>query len=141
MGLKYLNSPQRDLVRLPLAASTADIKVGDVITDTGAATGFYQKVDGSGDAVKGVSLEVVKSPAANGGATVLVDVSPNTNYLASPDAGSVTTALRFKSMDIGADGASIDIDASATDDIYCIDVYTDENTLKVQIRPAFAGVA
>jgi hypothetical protein len=133
----------RQPVRVFLDSTTADLEVGTAVTTSGATSGYYKEVDASGEAVAGITMERVSSPSVDGGASVLIDQSNQSVYEVPPDAGSVTEALRGKTCDVGADGKSADIDASADDSIYILDVDTDANTLRVQIRTqaAAAGVA
>lgn len=139
---EYVSSPGgfRQLVRLPLDSSSADITVGMAITSSGATSGYYKEVDAA-EALVGIAVEKVSSPSADGGATVLVDVSELSLYRASPDAGSVTTALRFTTADIGANGKSVNIDASAVDNVRIHDVDVNANTMIVSFTMAsYAGV-
>ena len=132
----------RQPVRVLLDSTSADLEVGTAVTTSGATSGYYKEVDASGEPVAGITMERVASPSADGGASVLIDVSDQSVYEVPPDAGSVTEAIRGKTCDVGADGQSIDIDASADDSIYITDVDTDANTARVQIRTlaAAAGV-
>ena len=132
---------ERILVRVPLDSTSADIEVGDAITTSGATAGFYKEVDASGESTIGIAVEKVTSPDADGGATVLVNISENAYYRVNPDAGSVSSSLRFKLADIGADGRSVNIDASATDNVKIHDYRTDDNTILVSvIVEVYAGV-
>ena len=132
----------RVLVRVPLDADTADINVGTAITSADASTGFYKNVDASGEVVVGIAAEKVSSPSADGGASVLVDISANSYYRVNPDTGTAAETLRFKTCDIGADGRSANIDASATDNVKIHEVRTSDNALLVSIIPAaYVGVA
>jgi hypothetical protein len=140
---EYIYSPGsfRMPVRLPLDSSSADIKVGMAITSADATSGYYKEVDAA-EVTVGIAMEDVDAPAADGGASVLVDISADSYYRASPDAGTVTAALRFKTADIGDNGSTVNIDASAVDNVRIHDVDTDTNTLKVSFTMAtYAGVA
>ena len=132
----------RVLVRVPLDADTADINVGTAITSADANTGFYKNVDASGEVVVGIAAEKVSSPSTDGAASVLVDISANSYYRVNPDTGTAAETLRFKTCDIGADGRSANIDASATDNVKIHEVRTSDNALLVSIIPAaYVGVA
>ena len=132
----------RVLVRVPLDADTADINVGTAITSADASTGFYKNVDASGEVVVGIAAEKVSSPSTDGAASVLVDISANSYYRVNPDTGTAAETLRFKTCDIGADGRSANIDASATDNVKIHEVRTSDNALLVSIIPAaYVGVA
>lgn len=133
---------RQELERYPLDSSTDAITVGMAITSTGATAGYFQNVDGSGDQVEGFAVDRASVPSSDGLTYVTVDISYDTTYEAPPDAGTVTTALIGKTMDVGADGLSVNIDASATDDLICVQVDTVANTLFVKRNKAAApGVA
>ena len=133
---------ERVLVRLPLDADTANVKVGHAITSADATAGFYKVVDASGEAIVGIAVEESDSPSNDGDNTVLVDISQDTYYRVEPDTGSVTTALRFSTADVGADGGSVNIDASATDNIKIHDVDINRNEMIVTVvTAAYTGVA
>jgi len=113
------------------------IAVGDVVTE---ATAGYVKKASAGDRVFGVAMEAATAGSADGDVKVQVDVSPYSVYEYPPDAGSVTVALIHRTMDLGG-ARSIDIDASADDDVYVENVDTSANTLFVRLVPYFQGVA
>jgi len=129
----------RQIIDLPLDSTSADIGADAIaITDSGATTAFVKEVDGSGERVIGFSVNKVDSPSADGGASVNVDVSYASVYEFPPDAGTVTVDLVGKTCDIGADGKSINIDASADDSIQIVDVDTVANTCFVRLAPSKA---
>lgn len=131
---------ERLLVRVPLVSTSANIEVGDAIT-VSATPGYYKEVGASGSSTIGIAMEKVSSPAVDGEATVLVNISENAYYRVNPDAGTVSSALRFKTADIGADGRTVDIDASATDNVKIHDYRTADNSLLVSlIVAAYTGV-
>lgn len=121
----------RHPVLMPLESTSGDITVGDAITTTGATAGYVQKVDGSGDAVVGFAMQTVAAGAADGDASVLVDISKDSVYEVGPDAGSVTQALNLTSLDVGANAQSVDIDATVTADLKVVQVDTEANTIYV----------
>lgn len=121
----------RHPVSFPIAASSADIEVGDALTTTGATAGFVQKADGSGDAVVAFAMQSIASPSADGEASVLGDISKDAVYEVGPDAGNVTQALNLTSLDVGADAQSVDIDATVTADLTVVQVDTEANTIYV----------
>lgn len=135
---------QRILVRVPLAAGTSDIEVGTAITaevSGGSATGFYEDVDAAGETTVGIAVEKVSSPSADGGATVLIDISEESYYRVNPDSGTAAETLRFKTCDIGADGRTADINGSSTDNVRIHEVRTSDNALLVSITvAAYTGV-
>ena len=140
MAFDFVNG-DRVLVRLPLAAATADVKVGDAITSTGAAAGFYTKVDGDSDVICGIAQEIMSSPASNGDVSVLVNTSENAFYRVKASAGTLVEGMKMESCDVAADGESIDVGKSATDNILIHDVRLSDNTALVSIVMSFTGVA
>ena len=140
MAFEYMYGP-RKIIELPVAATSADITVGLMLTAAGATDGYFKEVDGSGEAVTGVAVSKVSSPATDGAAIVKVDVSPASVYRVSPDAGNIAVTDATNTADVGADGLTVNIDASATDDIQILSVDVDANTMAVSIVPTFSGVA
>ena len=129
-------------VRYLVDASSEDIKTGNAITVTGMSAGYVGRADGSGDRVIGFAMEDVDSPSADGEASVLVDVSTESIYEVPPDSGTLTTAELLDSCDIGADGFSIDRDASVTDDIQILSIDTNLNTALIKrLDVGIPGVA
>ena len=139
-GFEFRKGAARDIQPCKLDSTSAAIVVGDMITVADATTGFFKEVDTAAEAVYGVATTASASPSADGGATVMVDVSPNSTYECSPDAGTVTEALVGKSMDCGADAKTADINGSTTDDLVCRQVDIPNNRLWVQLKPTFTGV-
>lgn len=127
-GLKY-TVPR---VSFLLDADTADIDEGDALTFTDATSGYVKKVDAAAEAVMGFAMQKVDSPSSDGGASVLVDTSKESVYEFPADAGSVTQALVGASLDIGADGRSIDINGTVTADLVVVGVDTDANTCLIK---------
>ena len=140
-GFEFRTSPGRDIQECQLDSTSAAIVVGDAITVSGATSGYFKEVDAAAEAVYGIATQAQSSPSADGGKTVMVDVSRHSTYEVKPDAGTVTQALVGKSMDVGADAKTVDIDGSTTDDLVCRKVDTTNNTLHVQLAaPSFTGV-
>lgn len=140
MAFEYMYGP-RKIIELPLDSTSADITVGLMLTAAGATDGYFKEVDGSGEAVTGVAVSKASSPATDGAATVKVDVSPASVYRVSPDTGTIAVTDAMNTADVGADGLTVNIDASATDDIQILSVDVDANTMAVSIVPTFSGVA
>ena len=140
MSFDFVNG-DRVLVRLPLDAGTADIVVGDAITSEGATAGFYIKVDGVSDVICGIAQEIVSSPASNGDNTVLVNTSENAFYRVKATAGTLVDGMKMESCDVAADGQSINVLTSDTDNILIHDVRTSDLTALVSIVMSFTGVA
>tara|TARA_R100000458_G_scaffold59132_1_gene68836 strand:+ start:184 stop:612 length:429 start_codon:yes stop_codon:yes gene_type:complete len=139
-SFEYRYGP-RILIELPLDADTDDITPGMAITTTGATEGYFQNVDGNGDNVYGIAVNKVSSPSADGGANVLVDVSQTSVYEVPPDTGTAAVTINQNTCDVGADGKSVKIDGSSTDDIVILYVDTNTNTCFVRLNSVYAGVA
>jgi hypothetical protein len=140
MSFEYMYGP-RKIIELPLDSTSADITVGLMLTASGATDGYFKEVDTDSEPVTGVAVSKVSSPATDGAATVKVDVSPASVYRVSPDAGNIAVTDAMNTADVGADGLTVNIDASATDDIQILSVDVDANTMAVSIVPTFSGVA
>ena len=131
----------RKLILLPLDSTSAAIAAKTIaITDSGATSQFFKEVDGSGERVVGWSASAVASPGSDGDLDVLTDVSLESVYEFPPDAGTVDKSLVGKTCDIGADGFSINIDASADDSIFIVDVDTVANTCFVKRRDTATSI-
>jgi len=128
----------RVLVRLPLAAASSDIEVGDALKASG---NYYRDVNTLSDATVGIAVEKVTSPTSDGGATVLVNVSEQAYYRVNVGAGTLATTMQLKSCDIAASGDAISVSASATDNVLIHDVDVDDNSCIVSlIMATYAGV-
>lgn len=115
----YKTVPQ---VTAELDSTSAEITLGTMMTKSGATNGYHKEVDAAAEAVSGVALSAAASPSADGGAEVEMCVDLNAIFVYPPDAGSVTQALKGTLVDAGADGRSIDIDGSTTQDVLIVDV-------------------
>lgn len=133
------NAGDRILVALPLAAASTATVVGLAITYS-ATAGYFKEVDAAAEPIVGIAAQIVDSPGANGDLTVLVDVSAESVYEVPADSGSVGNTLLMKSMDVGADGLTVDIDGSTTDDVRCIGFDADANTIRCTLRTVVTGV-
>lgn len=131
----YVSGP-RTPVQMRVATGSA-IAVGDLVK---AESDGYITVCAAGDNPIGVAMEACTAPSADGGRTILVDISPLSIYRYPPDTGTVSQALVGKTCDVGG-VQSINIDASADDCIYVARVNTDENTLHVRLIYIPTGVA
>jgi hypothetical protein len=130
----------RMLIPVPLDSVSAATVVGLAITASGATVGYFKEVDAVNEAVVGIAVEIVASPSTDGGASVLIDISESSVYLVAPDAGSVTAALAMSTADVGANGLSVDINGSTTDDIEILTVDVAANTMLVRLKRALPGV-
>ena len=131
----YVQGP-RNLMRYRVDSTTAAIVVGDMVSL--ATAGYCQQIS-AGELPLGVAFEAVASPAADGDASILVDISEESVYRYPPDAGSATVALIGTTMDVGG-AQSIDIDASTDDCILVVDVDAVANEILVQMIRKPAGV-
>jgi len=139
-----MGSPQynvrKDVGRLGVPAlvdsTSLDIDVGDPLT---IATAGYVKKAAAGETFVGVAMSAAASPASDGGVSVTMDVSEETIYEYPPDAGTVTQALAMATMDWGGD-KTVNIDASAVDNVICQSVNIEKNTLNVSFIFTRAGV-
>lgn len=104
-------------------SSTATITVGDFVS---LATAGYIKAAAAGDIPVGVAMESCTAPGADGGKTILVNVSADCVFRYPPDAGSVTQGLVGLTCDLGG-ARSLDIDASTDDVVEILAVDTDNN--------------
>lgn len=130
----------RILVMLPVDSSTTAIAVGDMLTI--ATAGYYKKwTTGSVVyAVAAAQLDTAEIPAADGGCSILADVSPNSVYQYPISTGTGTVAMRGKTCDAGA-AQGIDVTASTNDDIHIVSVDTTNQTALVRLLiPSLGGV-
>lgn len=132
----YRRGP-RQVEVYPVDSTTSDISTGDFLV---FATAGYVKQAAAGELPVAVAMDTVSSPSSDGDVSIRVDVSEQSVYEYSPDAGSVTQGLVGKTCDIGGP-QSIDIDASADDIVKIHDVDTDANTVFVSLTMTRAGVA
>ena len=139
MAFEYMYGP-RKIIELPLDADSADITVGLMITAVDATDGYFKEVDAA-EAITGVAVSKVSSPATDGAVMVKVDVSRASVYKVSPDAGTVAVTIAMNTADVGSDGLTVNIDSSTNDDIEILSVDTSANTMLVSIIPTFSGVA
>lgn len=126
----YRSGPRIPRV-LPLDSTTSTIVVGDIITE--ATAGYYKQAAAGADTVVGVAMEAATAPSADGGKSILVDVSDQSIYEFPADTGTVTQALVGHLWDVGG-AQSCDIDASTDDTLYCVGVDTVANTVFVQLN-------
>ena len=140
MAFEYV-SGVRNLVLIPLDKDSADTVRGLAVTESGATSGYVKEVDNTAEAVIGICFsEVVVTGAADGDHSVVVDISSDSIYRVGPDSGSVTQAMANKSMDVGANGLTADINGSTTDDLFVARVDVTNNKLYVQLKRTLAGV-
>jgi len=124
------------LIQKHVAAASAAIVAGDFLSESTA--GFVAQAAAGGTLI-GIAYESVASPSANGDSIILVDVSTLSVYEYPADTGTVSAALRGRSMDIGG-AQSVDIDASSDDVLMCHEINTTANTVYVSMLLTNAGV-
>lgn len=127
---------ERLLVTLPVDSSSADIKIGDFLS---LGTAGYVKQAAAGDEPYAVACTAVTAPSADGGATVVADISQMSIYAVPPDSGTVSADLLFKLVDVGGPQAA-DIDAGTDGSLLVVGVDAAANLVHVQIRPTHASV-
>lgn len=131
----------RMIIPMPLDSSAGTIEVGTAITESGATSGYVKAVDATSEAVLGVAFSKATAGAADGDVEIMVDVSTQSTYEVAPTSGSIAQAQANKLVDVGANGTTVDITASTTDDLEIIRVDVDNNKAEVRIRrTALSGV-
>lgn len=132
MAFLLRSGTQRGVLML-MDSTSANLAVGTAVTLSGGTAGYIKEVDASGEKVEGFTMQAVDSPSADGEAAVLVDVSNETIYEAPPDTGTATQAQVHTNVDCGADGVSVNVDASAGEaDLKIVDLDTTANTVYVR---------
>src|SRR5574343_98123 len=134
----YREGARSPVQALVATGGTFPIKVGDLIS---ISSGGYVSQAAAGDVAFGVAMaQIDTDPGTNGYATLLVDTSQESIYEYPPDAGTVSQALVGKTCDVGG-AKSINIDASADDCILIVAANTDRNTVRIQLKTSYTGVA
>ena len=124
------------LVWVLVDGASADISTGDFLF--GGTAGYVQQA-AAGEKPIGIAQSSVTSPASDGLAAVLMDVSTLSVYEYSPDAGTVTQGLVNTTMDVGGP-QTVNIDASTDDILVCREVDVANNTVSVSLIPTPLGV-
>lgn len=129
----YRSGPSQ--VRRYPVGNTSAISIGDIlIEDADASLPYVSRAAAGANAPLGVALEAVPTaPTNDGDVWIEVETSTQAIFEYPPDAGTVTATLRDKTCDIGG-VQSIDIDASADDNIIIVDVDTDKNSVLCRIK-------
>lgn len=127
---------ERLIVEYGVDSTSSAISAGDHVKwDTAG----YVEPCTAGDNPIGVAVADQTAGTADGDASVRVDISEWSVYEYPPDAGTVTVALRGLTCDLGG-ARSIDIDASADDNIVIVNVDTSANTLLIRHKYPVTGV-
>lgn len=123
----YVSGPQV-LVTVPVAAASADIKRGDMIT---IASGYAAQAS-AGDAIFGFTPDEVASPTANGDVSIVVDISRSSVYRYPIDASTVaqTNLTNAAAADVGGP-QSVDVTSTSNNDLKIVAVETATNTFLV----------
>lgn len=134
LGYRY---GARSPVWLPVDSTSPAIEVGDFVTIDGG----YVEAAAAGSTVYGVMMEQLDTaPSADGGAKVLVDVSEEAVYEVAVGTGTIAQSNLFQTCDVAA-ANTIDVTASADDNILIVGVDVTNNRALVQIRKTLTGVA
>lgn len=126
---------ERQQVTAKVDASTSAISTDDFLTR--GTAGYVQKAS-AGDKVIGVAMGPASVPAADGGVTVQMDVSPLSLY-EYPGASTSAQGKCNLTCDIGG-AQAIDETASADDNIQIHEALSNGNYL-ISILPDRSGVA
>lgn len=123
--------------------NTGAIESGDPVVLDGAGAPYIMRAT-DGDIPIGIAAETVSAPTSDGDISISVYVDPNDLFWLPVITGTITTAMRGKSCDIGVSGTNIGLDVTAsTDDcVYILDVDTTNNEALVRINfnAGFGGV-
>lgn len=121
-------------------ANTAAVVKGDMLKQDGAGDQYFTPIS-AGDKAMCVALEGCAQPTNDGDVSILAEFHPQHIFEYPPDGGNVSEALIGNTMDSGG-AQSINIDASAVDNIYCVGVDTDRNTVlcRLNFDSAFGGI-
>ena len=132
----YREGPRLIKTYLMDSSGSADIAVGDHVKFD---TAGYVVACGSGDNPIGVAASIGKDPSADGDTTVQVDIGEWSIYEYPVSAGTVSVSLISKTCDLGG-AQSIDITASADDNIIIVAVDTAKSTVFVRHSYPHSGV-
>lgn len=120
----YVYGPQV-LISVPVAAASADIVRGDMIT---ISSGYAAQASAA-DALFGFCVDAATSPSANGDVSILVDISRDSVYRYPINTGSAaqTNLTNAAAADVGGP-QSVDVTSPANNDIKIVAVETATNT-------------
>jgi hypothetical protein len=132
----YREGPQQIETYFMDSAGSASVKVGDHVK---FSTAGYVIACGAGDNPIGVAVSVGFDPATDGDETVRVDVSEWSIYEYPIGTGTGTLAMIGTTCDL-AGARSIDVTASADDNIYIVNVDVANNTARIRHVYPHSGV-
>ena len=120
----------RVLVSLPVDGSSAAITAGDVVASRDS--GYIEQAGDADTLIKGVAVESCASPSADGGVSILVDISQESIY-EYPSDTTATAAQAGKTCDL-AGARQVKSAGTAVDNVYIHKVDTDSNTCFVSFK-------
>lgn len=131
----YREGP-RTLMTYGMDSSSAAIAAGDHVK---FVTAGYVGICSAGDNPIGVAVSVQTAGSSDGDTKVLVDVNEWSVYEYPPASGTLTVAMIGTTCDLGG-ARSIDITASADDNIVIVNVDTTNNTALIRHSYPHSGV-
>jgi len=132
----YRHGQRQPVKMLVDSSSSVPIEVGDMIA---LATAGYVKQAAAGDKIVGVAMSrLPEAPAADGEASILVDISQESVY-AYPGSTTVSQAKLMLTCDVGG-ARAIDETASDDDCIRIVGVDAANNVYLCQMILVLAGV-
>lgn len=130
----YIGEPT--IIKVKIDSSTTAINQFDHLT---VATAGYFKKAAAGDTPACVALEACGVPSADGEIEIKADISELTIYRYPVGTGTLTQAMQFTTCDL-AGARSIDVSASADDNILIVECDVTNNIALVQHKYTRAGV-
>jgi hypothetical protein len=136
-ALRVLRAAIGDAAEVRATEYTLALLVQDI---SDSVAGYAKELDATTEGIIGFSAGAVTlTGTSDGDHSVKVDLSTESVYAFPPDAGTATIALIGKSMDMGADGKSVNIDATVIDCVTCVWVDATNNIVYVKRMPASMG--
>lgn len=124
------------IVRVKIDSSTSAIDQFDHLTL--ASAGYFKKCS-AGDTPYCVALEAGGVPAADGEITITADISELTVYRYPVGTGTLTQAMVGLTCDL-AGSRSIDVTASADDNIVILEADVTNNVALIRHKYTYSGV-
>jgi hypothetical protein len=126
------------LISKPLDSTSAAITAGDIMTTSDATAGYIKEADATGELFAGIAVESSASPSADGGLSILVDISQESIYEYPADSGTPAAGDAGFTCDIGGT-RTINFDATATDNVKIHKVDTATSTVYVSFITDYAA--